>query len=296
MKIQIFLGGEYMIRTNYNEIEVGTDRQGKFYEMKNAHFHPVYEIYYLLSGTRKFFIESNIYNISKGDLVLINKNVMHQTAYSSDRLNERTYILFDDKHISKLVDKYGRSEIDDCFKQVVFPIPIQRREYVEGLIRQLNNEYKNKDEFSSSLMECYLSELVIFLVRYKRHILNDIKGIDVFRNTLKLDSCDESIQLAAKFIFENYSRNITLTEVAAGANMSSTYFSKKFKEITGFGFKEYLLNLRIKKACELLLETKCSITEIAYEAGFNDSNYFGDVFKKNKGISPLQYRKNKEYI
>ena len=84
--------------------------------------------------------------------------------------------------------------------------------------------------------------------------------------------------------------------MAEFVGMSSTYFSKKFKEVTGFGFKEYILNIRMKKACLLLLETKLSVTEIAYETGFNDSNYFGDVFKRIKGVSPLKYRKNREYI
>lgn len=285
-----------MTGRGYNDIEVGTDRQGKYYNMPNAHFHPVYEIYYLISGTRRFFIESDIYNISKGTLVLLNKNVMHRTVYSSDKINERTYILFNDKHIKSITDLYGREEIDRCFEQRVFSVPIHRREYVEGLIAQLYNEYKNKDEFSDKLMECCLSELMIFLIRYNRNFSVDGRDMDLLNDIKNLSSCDLSIQTAARFIVENYSRNLTLNRVADYVNMSSTYFSKKFKEVTGFGFKEYLLNLRIKKACELLLETKNSITEIAYESGFNDSNYFGDVFKKNKGISPLRYRKNREFI
>lgn len=285
-----------MSRIGDTDIEVGTSRQGKYYEMRNAHYHPVYEIYYLRSGNRKFFIESDIYNISKGDLVLLAKNVMHKTTYSSDKVNERTYILFNDNHIEDFIEKYGKNEIDECFKRRVFSIPIQRREYVEGLIAQLDNEFKNRDEFSEELMKCYLEELMIFIVRYKRHLFENNTDIDVFNNQRDLSSCDESIQLAAKYIVENYNKNIGLIDVAEFVNMSSTYFSKKFKEITGFGFKEYLLNIRIKKACKLLLETRLPITEIAYESGFNDSNYFGDVFKKNKGLAPLQYRKNKEYI
>lgn len=296
IKLQIFLGGDAMTRPGDKGIEVGSDRQGKYYEMKNAHFHPVYEIYYLISGTRKFFIESDIYNISKGTLVLINKNVMHQTTYTSDMVNERTYILFNDNHISYLIEKYGREKINECFKQKIFPIPIQRREYVEGVISQLYNEYKNRDEFSERLMECYLNELMIFLIRYKMHIANGDYSINVLNNTISLSSCDESIQTAAKYIMENYNKNLTLSNVAYKVNMSSTYFSKKFKEVTGFGFKEYLLNVRIKKACELLLETRLSVTEIAYKIGFNDSNYFGDVFKKSRGISPLKYRKNREFV
>ena len=116
--------------------------------MKIAHFHPVYEIYYLIAGNRKFFIESEIYNISKGDMVFINKNVMHKSTYSSDKENERSFVRFNDNHIARLIEKFGRKEIEDCFKQTVFSIPMQRREYVGSIMRQLYNEYKNPDDFS----------------------------------------------------------------------------------------------------------------------------------------------------
>ncbi len=285
-----------MERTDYCNIEVSMDRQGRFYNMPNAHVHPVYEIYYLVSGSRKFFIESDIYNISKGDLVFIDKNAMHRTTYSSDKLNERAYVLFDDKHIKRFIDEYGREELEQCLRHRIFSIPIQRREYVEGLISQLYTERRHTDEFSQGLMENCLYDLMVFLVRYKRSFF-DSKNRDISELSADvLSPGDENIQRAARYIVENYRRDVGLTEVAEYVNMSSTYFSKKFKEVTGFGFKEYLLNLRIKRASELLLETNLSVTEIAYESGFNDSNYFGDVFKKSKGISPLGYRKNKEQI
>ncbi len=284
-----------MERTDYCNIEVSMDRQGRFYNMPNAHVHPVYEIYYLVSGSRKFFIESDIYNISKGDLVFIDKNAMHRTTYSSDKMNERAYVLFDDKHINAFLKKYGREELEQCLKHRVFSIPIQRRDYIEGLITKLYTERRHADEFSQGLMENCLCELIVFLVRYKRSFFDAKENISSL-SAEALSPGDENIQKAARYIVENYRRDVGLTEVAEYVNMSSTYFSKKFKEVTGFGFKEYLLNLRIKRASELLLETRLSVTEIAYESGFNDSNYFGDVFKKSKGISPLGYRKNKEQI
>ena len=83
-----------------------------------------------------------------------------------------------------------------------------------------------------------------------------------------------------------------LEEVSSVASLSPTYFSKKFKLITGMGFKEYLNYVRLKHAQTALLTSDSSITDIALEYGFNDSNYFKDLFKKVYGKSPREYRKN----
>ena len=93
----------------------------------------------------------------------------------------------------------------------------------------------------------------------------------------------------------HYADNLSLENVAEKFNLSRSYLSKKFKTATGFGFKEYIINVRIQNACRLLLETDKSITDIAFECGFNDSNYFGDAFRKAKGISPHKYRKNETF-
>ena len=72
--------------------------------------------------------------------------------------------------------------------------------------------------------------------------------------------------------------------------MEKTYFSRQFKALTGFGFLEYLTQTRIRAAEQLLAETDLSIVDIAELAGFSCSNYFGDVFRRYKGVSPSAYR------
>ena len=103
---------------------------------------------------------------------------------------------------------------------------------------------------------------------------------------------DANILTATKYIYNNFRRPLTLEEVAAIASLSPTYFSKKFKQVTGMGFKEYLNYVRLKHAQTALLTTNNTITDIALEYGFNDSNYFKDLFKKVFGKSPREFRKN----
>lgn len=74
----------------------------------------------------------------------------------------------------------------------------------------------------------------------------------------------------------NYNKDITLDEIADMLHLNPSYFSKKFKAVNGFGFKEYLNTIRINHSEQLLLETDMSITEIALECGYDNSNYFGD--------------------
>lgn len=277
-----------LYREIYQDIEVNRDKRAQFYTMEEPHNHRVYEIYYLNSGSRKFFMEGEIFTVSKGDLVFIDKNLMHQTTYISDKAHERTYVLFKEKYIESIAREYGSEGIESCLKQKVFTIPPARREYIENLLNQLEREYKNKDMYSKRLMECYINELLLFLIRYVNTLGSEFSK--------ELKGADEIMEKAAKFIMENYKNDISLSDVAEFVNMSSTYFSKRFKETTGVGFKEFLLNIRIKKASLLLLESKMKITEVAYSCGFNDSNYFGDVFKRFKGLSPLQYRNSREKL
>ena len=100
------------------------------------------------------------------------------------------------------------------------------------------------------------------------------------------------MQKAARYIRGSYRENINLTDVAQAVNLSPSYLSKKFKASTGFGYREYLVLVRIQAASAMLLETNKSVAEIALACGFQDSNYFGDAFKREKGVSPSKYRKD----
>ena len=144
------------------------------------------------------------------------------------------------------------------------------------------------DELSKFLVKTYFNELIAFLIRCSKNDCSDI--VDTSNES------DEIISEAVKYIYYNYNKDISLDDIAKKFNLSKSYFSRKFKAVTGFGYKEYITSVRLKKACDLLLDTDNSITEIAEKCGFNDSNYFGDAFRKVKGVSPNKYRKNKGIV
>ncbi|MBM7582520.1 two-component system response regulator YesN [Caldicoprobacter guelmensis] len=94
-----------------------------------------------------------------------------------------------------------------------------------------------------------------------------------------------------KYIDENYSAPLTLNMLAQKFNFSPKYISNMIKNKVGYSFIEYLTNLRIKRAVELLTKTNMSIKEIALSVGYDDQQYFHRIFKKKTGKTPTQYRK-----
>jgi len=93
-----------------------------------------------------------------------------------------------------------------------------------------------------------------------------------------------------QFIDEHYAEPLPLRRVAATAAMSRFAFSRAFTAVMGVQFRTYLLQLRIAKACPLLVDSSRSISDVAQVVGFTDLPRFDKVFKKQTGLSPSQYR------
>jgi two-component system response regulator YesN len=99
------------------------------------------------------------------------------------------------------------------------------------------------------------------------------------------------IRQAKEYLNHHYMNpELSLNEVAAQANLSASHFSVVFSQENGQTFKEYLTEIRINKAKELLRMTALRSADIAYQVGYNDPHYFSSVFKKNTGLSPIEFR------
>lgn len=101
---------------------------------------------------------------------------------------------------------------------------------------------------------------------------------------------NEITKKAIRYISQNFSRNLTLDEVADHVHLNPAYFSTLFKQSTGSSFKEYLNMVRIEESKRLLSNTDYSIIDISLATGFEDQSYFSKVFKKYTGLTPKQYR------
>ena len=105
---------------------------------------------------------------------------------------------------------------------------------------------------------------------------------------------NKSFRAMIEYIEENYHKNLYLKDLANKFFFNHTYCCHLFKKFTDKTFSQYLTDLRMKKAKELLKDLSLSISEVANKAGYNDYYYFNKVFKKYYGITPYQHRKGIE--
>lgn len=271
-------------RRDIDKITIIKGRRGDFSPLQPDHCHNYYEIFYLFSGRCRFLLKDTVYHLEKGDLVLISPGDLHHSLYypgiSCDIIN----ICFKREFMNPEVLKpWLPADATDSLRSFMGSVPALYQEDFHGLLSRMLSEYSEVDEYSRAFMVCFLQELLLLLMRHS--VMNE-------KEPELLNSRDADILAATKYIYKNFRRPLTLEEVSGVASLSPTYFSKKFKQVTGIGFKEYLNYVRLKHAQTALLTTSNTITDIALEYGFNDSNYFKDLFKRVYGKSPREYRKN----
>ncbi|AKL93803.1 response regulator receiver protein [Clostridium aceticum] len=102
---------------------------------------------------------------------------------------------------------------------------------------------------------------------------------------------DEVVVKAREYIEAHYHEKVQLQDVANYAGLSSTYFSKFFKQKTGINFSSYLNKVRLYKAKELMKNPNLNLNEISYRVGYEDLSYFSIVFQRYEGMTPTSYRR-----
>ena len=239
--------------------------------MHSQHHHNEFEIYYMISGKCSYFIEDKTYEVLTGDVVLIPENIIHRTKYSEDT---HTRILIECS--GEFIPEEAREALSNLY--YVYRNPELSPEIL-ATMKRIEKEYKTPDAYSESVIEAEMKLLIYTLARN----LNDSHEA-ALKNNL--------IDNVVGYLKENFSQDITLSSVAKAHFVSQEHLSRTFKKETGFGFNEYLTIVRLRYAEERLKKRAGdSISKIAYDAGFNDSNYFSDKFKKAYGTSPLKYSK-----
>lgn len=263
---------------------VDYSRRAGAYTMQDHHFHDMYEIYFLLTGSRYYFIQDNTYYIRAGDLVLIDKHQIHRTLETLENTHERILFYIDETMIQD-ADGSWSQVLREIFAKgsVVLAFDEAQQHYVRSLAERILAEMRQRAPGYRLVVKTLIAEILIFALRNKEQ---------------QRKMAEDSLKLANKRIFEildyinkEFAGPLTLSGVAQQFYISKFYLSHAFKDVTGFTFVEYLNNVRIREAQRLLTKTSLPVSRIAEKTGFESVTHFGRVFKKISDVSPLQYRK-----
>ena len=260
------------------EISIDWGAKSGSFDMPTMHTHDCHELYFLLSGQRRYLIGPDIYDVSAGNVVLIPAKQLHRTTMRGSRGHTRYVVYFHEEYLQDFIGLVGQARFDAILTSGCIQLPGDQAQLVGELLRKMEQEQKRADPFARAAMKTSLQEILLCLLRS-----GTSRGQAVSANAAK-------IQEVTHYICQHYGTDISLADAAKLAFMEKTYFSKCFKSLTGFGFSEYLTRIRIQAAQQLLQRSDDSISEVAGKCGFSCSNYFGDVFRRCTGCSPTEYR------
>jgi AraC-like DNA-binding protein len=259
-------------------------KRSAHFSMGSSHCHPYYEMYYLLSGERNYFIKDSIYRVTKGDLVFINNYELHKTTDGmAGPEHERIVIYFRKAFFGE--DRYLLEDPYSPFQagSPVLSLKIHEQTFVENLLHRILAEFAGQGRNYEVHLKILLLELFLYSLRRNETRM----GLPAETGKLAHDNVAEIV----RFINRHYFRPLSLTFLAEQFYLSPHHLSRVFKRATGFSFVEYLTALRIKEAQRLLRETDRKVSRISEDVGFADVAHFGRVFKRAARCTPLQYRK-----
>ncbi|WP_248927591.1 response regulator [Paenibacillus hamazuiensis] len=115
-------------------------------------------------------------------------------------------------------------------------------------------------------------------------------GVAVMEPHVPASKGDETIQIALQYIRTHFHDNLSLEKVASIVYLNPIYFSQLFKQKTGTGYKDYVIQLRMERAKELLMSRDLRVADVAKLVGYDDIRHFTQVFRKKYNMTPTEYR------
>lgn len=270
-----------VIDEEWNNIKITFAEPWEIPWMVHAGERDDYEIYFLEKGKGRFVINGVEFPVVKGDVMLL--HTKEENSFISDEISLRfVFVTFKIEHPKNI----GRiSELDRILHQENYPAKLDDPQRVHEIFYQMQKEFCLK-------AENYMFKVKLLLGELSSNILEQCEKSSIVKGKgfCSNKNAHESINEIIVFLQNNFNRNISLEELGALVNLHPRYLCTLFRQVSGKTIIELLHEIRIEKAKRLLLYTSLSITEIALEVGFSDSQYFNRVFNRYENMAPTAYR------
>lgn len=260
-----------------------------------VHKHKFIEVVYIISGTAVHEIQGKTYPAKRGDLFIINMGTSH-AFHCQPELSE-PFVAYDLKFTPEFFDQSvtGYHALEDLSSSFMFYSLFHEQEdfspylSVSGssytmfgeLFNKIYLEHRAQEKGYIEIIRAYLVELIITIFRI----------VEASANNAGASQKKHLISYVNDYINKNYSRHISIQELADKVYMNRDYLGRIFRESTGVTISTMIQKVRIERTCCLLSTTDRTVTDIAAACGFDDMKFFYKTFKKFMGILPGEYRK-----
>ncbi|WP_386818141.1 AraC family transcriptional regulator [Luteolibacter algae] len=229
---------------------------------------------YCLTGSGSLYLGDDHYTIKPGHVAIIPPHTPH-IYHADDKYPWSIFwIHFSGHQIREVLTSF---DIDRSGPRLYVPDTHLMRDAFENIYASLNYYFSDAGLLSMT------SELMVLFSKIKLHQAHIEPQKQSAQNRMM-----ETLQ----FMGRHLNMPLTLKDLATHANQSVPYYSKLFKAHHNQSPMTYFIQLKIRKACELLDQTEMNIQEVAHKIGYEDAYYFSRLFKKVQGTSPTSYREN----
>ena len=249
------------------------DKEPFFYN--RLHQHEEIQISYIINGNGKLLVGDSLHQFSAGDIYVIGSNLPHVFKSIADDEDAHMLTVF---------------FTDNTFGVGFFDLPYFKDlqsffKYAASGFKVLSNKNQITQQLLALQTEHKLKRFTIFL-----ELLEQLSNA----STKTLNSNEgERLQEIFDFVFKNFQQPILLNDISKMAYMTPNAFCRFFKQRTNKTFFQFLIELRVEHACQLLNSKKeLNINMISDLSGFNSISNFNKKFKKIKGLTPTQYQKS----
>jgi AraC family transcriptional regulator, melibiose operon regulatory protein len=256
------------------------------------HSHQEYEIYFFHSGSCRYLIKNQIYDLEPGDILLMDGKTLHKPIVSPEKEYIRSTVHFSSQWIESVLRELNAEYLLDVFRKLQHCLirtnENQQSKKLAELICRLDELYRASDKNRSSVAETEMKVLLIQVL-----ILLDQMGHEnSYKRPENKDDKTDYVENIVTYVQEHYMEKLTIDSIAKALNLSKSYLSHLFKEITGFTVMEYLMATRITQAKYMLaLEPNKPLRDVSFDCGFESASHFSRYFKSKVGMTPKDYRK-----
>lgn len=245
-------------------------------EVFGSHWHEHIEMHYILQGGAVFHIDQERYEVQAGDLIIANRNELH-AGYSTAVPYDACLLIFDPSDLSRELGEKSRR----------FQSLIRGDNHVRELFGRIFAEWEQEQEGHRPLCRALVTELLVYLCR--RYEAERMPAKDMVKRRRDL----ERLRPALDYIEQNYAERISVNQLAQLLCLSPDRLGHLFRDGVGQAPLQYINEIRLRKAMNLLQTEEYTVTEVAQAVGFFDYNHFGRLFRRRYGCTPNQVRQGR---